>query len=99
MKWVKDIDSLYDFIGYVVLRAPNRFPKEDYLAESEQMTLDRAFLELSHGVELVEKDFPGADKDRGLSALLEQSLTHYRKGEEIAGAHLLQDLEELIFKR
>lgn len=74
MTWVRDIDSLYNFIGYVVLRAPDRFPREDYLKEDEQMTLERAFDELRYGVELIEKDFPGANVERGLQSLLDQAL-------------------------
>src|SRR4051812_31014510 len=98
MAWVRDISSLYDFLGYVVLRAPNRFPREDYLSDGEQMTLDRAFAELRHGVHLIERHFPGADARRGLSAILEQALASYRAGDEVGGAHKLQDFEKLVFK-
>jgi len=99
MAWVTDIDSLYNFIGYVVLSAPDRFPKEDYLSDAEQMNLDRAFAELRAGVAIVEREFPGADQQRGLSSLLDRSLSYYRAGDEVQGAHLLQDFEQLIFKR
>jgi len=98
MPWVRDIDSLHDFIGYVVLSAPDRFPREDYLSEAEQMNLERAFAELRRGVTLVEKDFPGADRERGLSVILDKALVTYRNGDEVAGANLLQDFEKLIFR-
>ncbi len=98
MQWVRDINSFYDFIGYVVLSAPDQFPREDYLGPDEQMTLDRAFDELRQGIAFVELDFPGADRDRGLSALLERSLASYRNGDIVAGAHTLQDFQDLIFK-
>ncbi len=98
MQWVRDINSLYNFIGYVVLRAPDQFPREDYLRPEEQMTLDRAFDELRHAITFVEQYFPGADRDRGLSVLLERSLTSYRNGDIVAGAHTLQDFQDLIFK-
>jgi hypothetical protein len=99
VRWDRDIDSLYNFIGYVVLRAPDRFPIEDYLPREEQMTLDRAFAELREGVSLVEKDFPGADGQRGLNAVLYRALSSYRSGDDRAGAHALQDFQDLIFKR
>jgi hypothetical protein len=99
MAWVRDIHSLYNFIGYVVLGAPDRFPNEDYLSEPEQMDLERAFAELRHGVSFVEADFPGADAQRGLSALLEEALSLYKAGDEIGGAHKLQDFSALIFKK
>ena len=40
---VKGIGSLYNFIGYVVLTAPDRFPRRDYLGEDEQRTLTKRF--------------------------------------------------------
>jgi hypothetical protein len=96
--WVRDITSLYDFIGYVVLSAPDRFPREDYLADEEQMNLDRAFAELRAGAALVEQDFPGANETRGLTELLERSLQAYKRGDEVAGAHLLQDFQNRVYK-
>ena len=98
MAWVRDISSLHDFIGYVVLSAPNQFPKEDYLSDAEQMNLERAFDELRRGIALIEKDFPGADVERGLSLVLDESLAHYRAGDELRGAHRLQDFEKLTFR-
>jgi hypothetical protein len=98
MPWVRDIDSLYAFIGYVVLSAPDRFPREDYLTDEEQMNLERAFAELRNGIAIVEADFPGADEQRGLAILLDQALASYRSGDDLRGAQLLQDFERLVFK-
>lgn len=98
MAHVKDIDSLYNFVGYVVLPAPDRFPRRDYLREDEQMTLEKAFEELRRGIDLVNSqspDLPNADK---LSGVLEDALALYRSGEDIRGAHRLNDLEAMIFK-
>ena len=96
---IRDIDALYDFIGYVVVSAPDRFPKEDYLSDHEQMNLERAFAELRHGIALVESDFPGADRTRGLSKLLDDAYSSYLRGDEVKGAHFLHDFERQIFKR
>ena len=96
---IQDIDSLYDFIGYVVLCAPDDFPKRDYLPPDRQMNLDRAFEELRLAIELVEADFPGADLQRGLSVALNRSLQSYRQGDVVAGAHSLQDFQDLIFRK
>jgi hypothetical protein len=98
MAWVRDIDSFYDFIGFVIVSAPDEFPREDYLSDDEQLNLDRAFSELRHGVELVEKDFPGADRGRGLNAILDEALALYRAGEDVKAAHLLHDFEQKIFR-
>lgn len=98
MNWVRDIDSFYNFISLVVVHAPDNFPVEDYLADEEQLTLERAFSELRKGVSLVDQDFPGADRERGLSAMLDEALCLYQRGEDVKAAHLLQDFEAKIFK-
>ena len=95
---IQSIDSLYDFIGYVVLCAPDRFPRRDYIPEDRQMNLERAFEELKQAISLVETDYPGADQQRGLSATLDRALASYRQGDIVAGAHTLQDFQDLIFK-
>lgn len=95
---IQSIDSLYDFIGYVVLCAPGQFPKRDYLPSDQQMSLDQTFDELRYAISLVETDFPGAVQQRGLSATLDQCLASFRKRDIVVGAHTLQDFKDLIFK-
>lgn len=101
MAWVKDIDSFYNFIGYVVLSAPDRFPVEDYLPAERQMNLDleKAFVELRKGVDLIDEVVAPDEKRRTLLELLDQSMTAYRSGDDVRGAHLLQDMEALVFKK
>jgi len=99
MAWVRDIDSFYNFIGYVVLSAPNSFPMEDYLSPDEQMGLERAFDELRTGLQYVDAEGMGGAKRESLSSLLDASLKAYRAGDEVSGAHFLQDLQDLVFKR
>lgn len=98
MRWVKDVGSLYDFIGYVVLSAPNRFPKEDYLADEEQMDLESAFEELRHGITLLDPEVATEEKKPLLVTILNESLAAYREGDDYTGAHRLQDFQDLIFK-
>jgi exonuclease VII small subunit len=98
MEWVKDIESFYDFIGYVVLRAPDRFPVEDFLQDDEQMNLDRAFEELHKGIDLIDPRVADEEKKIALANMLEESLAAYESGDDVKGAHLLQDLEGMIFK-
>ena len=95
--WVNDVNSFYDFIGYVVLCAPDRFPVEDYLSPDQQMSLEKAFVELRKGVDLVA--MPPDGKRNELLQLLNKSLAAYQSGDDVKGAHLLQDLEGHIFKK
>jgi hypothetical protein len=43
---------LSDFVGYVVLCAPDAFPEEDFLQPDEQMNLERAFEEMRNALNL-----------------------------------------------
>lgn len=97
MRRVTSIERLYDFIATVVLCAPDRFPKRDFLAEEDQLTLDRAFAELNAGMEFVRKRNPDPAVHQQLQGLLDESLAAYRRGEEVKGAHLLQDFEQVVF--
>lgn len=98
MSHIKDIDSLYNFIGYVVLRAPDRFPAEDYLPAEQQMTLERAFAELRQGAKLVKADAPDLPDVDKLETALDDALALYQRGDDVEGAHRLQDFEAMIFK-
>jgi len=99
MRWVRNLSQLYDFIGYMVLRAPDRFPVEDFLEPDEQMTLDRGFhvLKASLVVIPVPANFPMFHSM--LAGMLDEALAAYRAGDRIGGAHRLQDFERLIFER
>lgn len=90
MAWIRDVQSLYNFIGYVVLRAPDWFPKEDYLQDHEQMTLERAFEEIRTGVSIVQADFSElVHLAEEPTLLLNESLAFYRAGEHVKGAQRL----------
>ncbi|CAD2251748.1 hypothetical protein QSH46_022195 [Xanthomonas arboricola pv. juglandis] len=99
MAWVENIDSLYDFIGVVVLRAPDKFQILDFLPPEEQLNLDRAFDELRRGIDFIEPEMADEKKRKDLASLLDLALTAYKNGDEYRGAHLVQDFQDLIFKR
>lgn len=98
MRRVKSLDRLYDFIATVVLYAPDRFPKRDYLKPEEQLNLERAFEELNSGMEYVREKIKDQGRLDELQQILDDSLAAYRVGDDVKGAHLLQDFEEIVFK-
>ena len=98
MRRVKSLERLHDFIATVVLCAPNRFPTRDYLPDDEQMNLDRAFEELRHGITFAPERL-GSDTRSRLHAILDESYSAYQRGDDVGGAHLLQDFERTIFGR
>ena len=48
---VESVDDLWNHIAYVIAYAPDQFPVEDFLADNEQMNLDRAFDQLRQGMQ------------------------------------------------
>ena len=97
--WIQDLNALWDFIGYVVLCAPDAFPEEDYLQPEEQINLDRAFDELRNAMNLIKPAKMDEAKRSEAFSLLEESLNAYRAGDDVKGAHVLQDFQVLIFNK
>lgn len=97
MRWVQHLHELHDFIGLVVLSAPDRFRKEDFLKDEDQLTLERAFEEIRNGLEFVAASGNDPTYHDRLRAVLEESLAAYRAGERKEGAHRLQDFRDMVF--
>lgn len=91
-EWIKDVEDLRDMFSYVLLSAPDEFPLEDYLTPGEQMNLERAFEELQAGVARYV-----AAKAVECCAMLSAALAAYRRGDDVAGARLLQMAEQAAF--
>lgn len=87
-----------NMIGYVVLRAPDEFPFEDYLAPDEQMTLDKAFAQLRRGLPVAYDKIKDKDAIPKAAELLEASYQAYKDGDQRAGAFLLQDFDDLLLE-
>jgi hypothetical protein len=97
MPWVTSIASFRDFMSVVIVCAPADFPVEDFLRDDEQLNLERAFAELDRGMELLARTMTDQSTVSELRALLKCSYDAYVAGEEIKGAHLLQDFEARAF--
>jgi len=97
MRWVRHLEALHDFIGLVVLYAPDRFRREDFLADHDQLDLDRAFSEMRSGLDfVVPRDSDPMFQSR-LRVVLDESLAAYRSGDRKNGAHRLLELQRMIF--
>lgn len=99
MRWVRSLSQLYNFIGYMVLRAPDRFPVEDFLEPEEQMNLERGFEVLRASLVFVPVASHCPMFHSVLAKILDEALAAYRVGDRKAGAHRLQDFEKLIFEQ
>jgi hypothetical protein len=96
MIWVKNLAGLIDFLSVVIVHAPDDFPREDFLNDDEQLTLEKAFQEIQFGMQFVHEKFKDEHLILQLKVILEQSFDCYRNGSDIEGAHLLQEFEKLL---
>lgn len=98
MHWIENKNDFLDFLSYMVLYAPDRFPEEDYLTSSEQMNLEKAFKMLDKGMLLFRESTYEDGKVSTLQSLLDESKQAYENGDDVKGAHLLQEFEIVAFK-
>lgn len=98
MSWVKDSQTLKDFLSLVIVHAPDGFPEEDYLKADEQLNLERAFAELRSGVTILASTKSVFEVASKLNSILDQALLAYRSGDDIQGAHALHEFEKIAFK-
>jgi hypothetical protein len=97
MEWVRKASDLKSFMGYVVVCAPSSFPKEDFLSEAEQMTLEKAFVEIRRGISMLDPRKITSENLPAIQSLLDRAYAAYTLGEVVKGAHLLQDVEDMIY--
>ena len=88
--------QLKNFIAYVLLYSPDRYPVRDFVPTDEQMTLDVAFDILVDSLQYVQNSFD----NEGMADLrkrLDDIRQLYKAGEKIKAAHQLQDFDQIVF--
>ena len=92
----RDLHGFKDFVGYVILCAPEMFPVDDWRTPDQQMNLDRAFIGLRYGLKLTAQE-------KGESALLakcremvEEAYGLYQAGQDHAGQCKLEEMDKLL---
>ena len=91
-----DLHGFKDFVGYVILCAPELFPEQDWRPPDKQMNLDRAFVGLRYGLDLAQKEvgkLPLLDKCR---ELVEQAYSRYQAVQDLAGQLKLEEMDRLL---
>lgn len=99
MSWISSYEDLYDFIALVVVSAPDRFPVEDYLSESEQLNLDRAFDEIIAALPMVSQRISDTNEMSNLREMLNRSFSAFVAGDDKEGVRFLQSFEQEIALR
>lgn len=92
--WVYDRESFFDFLGYMIVHAPD-FPEEDFLEPHEQLTLESAFEELKKGLAFVTASHTEIAIG-SMNNLLAKAYSCFDRGDEAQGTRLLQDLDECL---
>src|SRR5262245_54726900 len=93
-----DLHGFKDFVGYVILCAPELFPEEDWLEPNEQMNLDRSFVGLRYGLQLTAEEkgeLPMLPKCR---ELVEESYQLYKAGDDLAGQKKLEEMQLMLLQ-
>ena len=93
-----DLHGFKDFVGYVILCAPDLFPKQDWRDSDEQMNLDRAFVGLRYGLNLAEKEVGESYRLERCRELVEQAFAEYQAGRDMAGQVKLEEMDQLLRK-
>jgi hypothetical protein len=96
--WIESRADLYDFLALVILCASDDFIEVDFLSAEEQLDLEKAFVQLNLGMSYLAETITDPKQLKHLQELLDKSLMEYRQGNDVKGAHLLQDFEQLAFK-
>lgn len=93
------LSEFHDQIGMMVLAAPDHFSSvyKDIYGEDQKRILVEVFKELDEGFHFVEKKVKDPAKLAQLRQLLKDSLVAYQAGDEMKGAHLLQDFEDIVW--
>jgi hypothetical protein len=97
MAKIKKLSDLNDRIGFTVLAAPDQFPKVGVFGDDQKKNLLAAFDILQEGMPLVEKKIKDPVQLSRLQQLLNESLSAYQRGDDMKGAHLLQDFQNIVF--
>lgn len=94
------IESLPDLrarISWIVLSAPDEFPTTGSFGSDQAKNLVAAFALLDDAFPLVEKKIGDPARLARLQQMLKDSLAAYQQGDDIKGAHLLQDFQNAVF--
>lgn len=94
---IKNLSGYNDRIMFIILSAPDRFPKVGPFTDDPAKNLSIVFDSLEEGFHLIDKKVKDEAQSQALRKLLKDSLTAYKEGEKKKGAHLLQNFQDVVF--
>lgn len=97
MAKIMKLSQFNDALGFLVLAAPDHFPQRAPFGGDQERNLRLKFKELEDGFHFVEHKVKDPAVLAHLKQLMNDSLTAYLQGDKKTGAHLLQDMQEVVF--
>jgi hypothetical protein len=95
---METVEDLWEHIAYVIMCAPDDFPREDFLSGDQQMNLEHAFEQLREGVGIAYPEDEFVEKRTTLNELLDDSYSRYRTGDVNQARNILEQFQNSIFK-
>lgn len=99
MAKITRLSEFNDALGFLVLAAPDHFPQRAPFGSNQEKNLRLKFKELEDGFPFVEQKIKDPAVLAQLRQLMKDSLTAYLQGDKKKGAHLLQDIQNIVFPR
>lgn len=91
-----DLHGFRDFVVEVIAGAPDDFMEMDWLRPEDQINLDRAFVGLRYGLELVAKEVGESETIDKCRKLVEEAFSEYQAGRDRTGQQKLEEVERLL---
>lgn len=93
-----DLHSFKDYVSFVYICAPDRFPEREGVEPNERWTLDLAFEGLRYGLSLAAKEKGDLPIFATCRAMVEEAYNHYREGRMREGFFKLEEMGKLLRK-
>src|SRR5262245_41738432 len=93
-----DLHSFKDYIGFVKICAPDRFPLREGVGPTDQWTLDLAFDGLRLGLSMAAEEKGQRPEFTQGQSLVEDAYIAYREDRMRDGFFKLQELQKLLRK-
>jgi hypothetical protein len=94
----KDLHGFKDFVGFVILCAPDEFPSDDWLQPEEQMNVERAFVGLRYGLDVTAKEKGESEVVATCRQLVKEAYAEYQSGRAVEGQQKLEEMDGLLSK-
>ena len=93
-----DLHSFKDYVGFVQLSLPNRFPRREGAAASAQWTPDLAFDGLRLGLDMAVQEKGERIEFAESRRLVEEAYNAYKSGDIRSGFAKLEQVQKLLRK-